>query len=387
MRGCRVKHIYSCGFVFVSLYWFMAQALFFQVMRVEGSTDQAASKSFMFPINLDPLQFLNLEAGVWSDFKSLINATKGYSSDAIAHLKLYFAQFGYLDLPEGMIASADFDDAVEAAIRLYQQWFGLPITGILDLPTLYQLIQPRCGRADVLESFFDINDRKKTQITTGIKHYSFFPGNPVWTSKRSLTYAFSPSLETTRVSTAARTTAFAEAFAQWSAVVPLTFKEISSYDDADIKIEFADGDHSDGQPFDGMLGILAHSFSPEDGRFHLDNAEYWTADMTSEKSPFAMDLESVAVHEIGHLIGLGHSSAKNAIMFPSLSPREVKRQLVDDDIQGSQSLYGASQSFQGSTDSFQSTNQTANGVFGRFLDLWLCWFLLTIHLLASFSHA
>ncbi|MBA0703268.1 hypothetical protein Goari_022290, partial [Gossypium aridum] len=138
---------------------------------------------------------------------------------------------------------------------------------------------------------------------------------------------------------------FKRAFSRWASVIPVSFVETDDYGFADIKIGFYTGDHGDGEPFDGVLGILAHSFSPESGRFHLDAAETWAVDFGVEKSTVAVDLESVAIHEIGHLLGLAHSPVKNAVMYPSLKPREKKVDLSIDDIQGVQSLYGSNPNF------------------------------------------
>ncbi|KAI8541560.1 hypothetical protein RHMOL_Rhmol08G0071600 [Rhododendron molle] len=103
---------------------------------------------------------------------------------------------------------------------------------------------------------------------------------------------------------------------------------------ANLKIGFYHRDHGDGHPFDGPLGTLAQAWAPTDGRFHYDADETWSAGPT----PGAFDLETVALHEIGHLLGLGHSSVPDAIMYASIS-QGVAKGLDGDDIQGIKALY------------------------------------------------
>jgi hypothetical protein len=52
-----------------------------------------------------------------------------------------------------------------------------------------------------------------------------------------------------------------------------------------------------------------------------------------------MDIESVALHEIGHIIGLGHSSVQNAVMFAGQPLGVRKRTLTADDTTGLLNLY------------------------------------------------
>jgi hypothetical protein len=127
----------------------------------------------------------------------------------------------------------------------------------------------------------------------------------------------------------------------------LNFTEVALASDADIRIGFFSGDHGDNVAFDGPT--LAHGFAPPDGRLHFDAAEEWVAgsDVTKASSAAAVDLESVAVHEIGHLLGLGHTSVEDATMFPSIAFRTRKVVLASDDVNGIQSLYGANPNFTG----------------------------------------
>jgi len=129
-----------------------------------------------------------------------------------------------------------------------------------------------------------------------------------------------------------------QAFGLWAAESSLTFAEVDDPAQADIVIGWGSGEHGDGDPFDGPGDVLAHAsfpnpFSDRQVILHFDDDERWVDSETQN-----VDLLTVAAHEIGHTLGLDHSSDSNALMFPSYSGPH--RFLGEDDIAGAQSLYG-----------------------------------------------
>ncbi|XP_044297860.1 stromelysin-1-like [Varanus komodoensis] len=202
-------------------------------------------------------------------------------------------------------------------IQEMQQFLGLQVTGNLDSNTLEVIQKSRCGNPDVGE-------------------FAFFAGQPKW-GKKALTYRilnYTPDMNKSDVDKDIE-----KAFKVWSQVSPLIFRRVSG-GNADIMISFASGEHGDFNSFDGPGGTVAHAYAPSagiGGDAHFDEDEDWTNELEGSNLFF------VAAHEFGHSLGLSHSKEPNALMFPVYNyPEHRQNVLSRDDIDGIQSLYGAS---------------------------------------------
>ncbi|KAL5569519.1 hypothetical protein UlMin_026094 [Ulmus minor] len=278
--------------------------------------------------------------------QDLQGSQKGQNLSGIFELKQYLMKFGYLDNYNVVQNNLDdkndeFDDVLEHAIKSYQQNYKLEVTGTLNPSTVKQMMMPRCGVPDLIpqkaKKKHHNHHHNRKLIIHSVSHYSFFQGSPRWPpSKTHLTYRFRSSVLV--YGTENISSIVARAFEKWAQVSHFSFEMVSATTKvANIEIGFHRGSHGDNLPFDGHLGTLAHAYSPPIGLFHFDADEAWS----ENPGPNEVDLESVALHEIGHLLGLGHNlNDVGSIMYPSVNLGTTKRYLNADDIEGVRALYG-----------------------------------------------
>ena len=130
----------------------------------------------------------------------------------------------------------------------------------------------------------------------------------------------------------------ARAFQEWAKNAKLQFVPGSgATGNKTVSILFAEGLHGDNYPFEPGSAVLAHTFfpSPTDpeplaGDMHLNEDQDWHIGTD-------VDLYTVALHEAGHALGLGHTDDPNTIMYPYY---RFGAGLSSGDIAGVQALYG-----------------------------------------------
>lgn len=248
----------------------------------------------------------------------------GEANPDLTHVQNFLVRFGYL--PEEAFQPGELDDKTSEALGKFQEFNSLPPSGGFDDATKEQMTTPRCAMPDARDG--------RITFTTVCK----------W-AKTDLTFAFDSG--TDDVPGDGELDAIRSAFGTWASVVPLTFSEVGQDQNPDIGIGWrpaADPDLS-------MVGaILAHADFPPGCSFfgtdpvpkpvHFDETEVnWVIGAT----PGSFDVETVALHELGHILGLHHSTVPGAVMFASVADGTIARTLTADDIAGVQSLYGALQ--------------------------------------------
>ncbi|XP_075663286.1 metalloendoproteinase 5-MMP-like [Castanea sativa] len=258
-------------------------------------------------------------------FKSLQHlegSHNGKTVKGLHEIKRYLSAFGYLKLNHNIGLSSDhasvkdkdeFDEHLERAIKSFQMNFHLNVTGRLDSSTLDVMMTPRNGVSDIDDNMSP--------------NYAFYPGKPKW-DKKFLTYNFDSSVTPEvldKLSFAMQT-----GFEEWHKHTQFTFARGRPSSTSDIVIGI--------KHLDGPGNLLALSSPPTGGFLCFDADENWS--INDKPNADQTDMVSVATHEIGHIIGLQHSTHPDAVMYPFLDAGATRRNLSHDDIDGVFALYG-----------------------------------------------
>jgi hypothetical protein len=255
-------------------------------------------------------------AQVVTGIPAVPSLARGQQHPALERVQAFLERYGYLR--RGSARGATLDDPTSEALALYQQRHALPVTGVFDDATRRQMSMHRCGMPD---------------LDNGVA----FATRCAWPTPQ-LTFAF----EDGTADTVGEFAAVRSAFATWAAAVPVTFTEVAASQNPDVMIDWRPAD----DPDHSMVGnVLAHAdFPPACGvvtdslpkPVHFDDSEnLWRIGAV----PGAFDIQTVGLHELGHILGLQHSDVPGSVMFPSVSDNATNRVLTPDDLAGIRALY------------------------------------------------
>jgi hypothetical protein len=238
----------------------------------------------------------------------------------------YLTRFGYLD--QGVVLAEELgakDDAMRASLARLQTAFGLRSSGVLDDETRRLMSTPRCGFPDYVNGRAIIGP---SYVLTGF----------VWRIREIIYGPIDPPV------------AYAHNWARYQQEVHIAMYKWNEQCGLDLKYQ------SDARyphigltwdKYDGPWSFLANTNTYDSNdpnavggqqraRVLFDCEESWT---TTLENPM-VDVLTIALHEIGHALGLGHSTDPASVMFAYYPPGTIKRDLRQDERDAVVLLYG-----------------------------------------------
>ncbi len=291
----------------------------------------------------------------------------GDEGPEIAAAHAYLRRYGYFPNPAlaarypGWSPAIDsdpdddrqFDLTLEDALAQYQANHGLPVTGELDPATQQLMQQPRCGvpdnyhrptptdRAHAHDHAAAPSDQAPVPTTdwTDALDPGAFKAGPTSLPSLELRYAF--NTYTGDIGADFQRQAVVAAMATWSASAPVAWVERGS---PDVTIAFLPLAHGDGSDFTTEYAHANYPYcDPTYGSFVCDVQVVHFNDQTYKwgagNGGSIQDIETIALHELGHVLGLDHSSDPQAVMYPTAPMGAVRRKLSADDINGIRTIY------------------------------------------------
>jgi len=238
----------------------------------------------------------------------------GKPMKGLSLFKQYFSSFGYLE------SSGPFNDLWDqptaSAFQAFKRTFNLTSKETLEL-----FLRPRCA----------IPDMGITYNFTG--NESLPKAGHQWFQKRNLTYGFLPGTEIP----AKFKKVFTDAFTRWANATGFWQFTETTFDDADIKVGLYN--FTEGVAADDLFGVSLIRNNPpsnvKTAEIGIDGNMNWS--LTGETDSLSwkngiLDLETVAMHEIGHVLGFDHSFMSDSVMYPYIVPSQQRKvELSDSD--------------------------------------------------------